>query len=286
MNNYAALIVDLKKSRMYEKDDRNSIQEYIYRVINALNIIFRRSIAKAVDFSGGDEIQGLFHSSESAYLFFRMFNMLISPVNIRAGIGLGEWDVIIENTGTAAQDGRAYHNARYAIESTKDINVYSVLLYSGGSNDFVINSLINCTALMLNKHSEYQNEIMLLSELLYPIDVHKTIDETEIKRVLELLLFKNNINYYKNYFLKHRGVNKQYLFETIDILGFKSDAVDALNEKDDFFVTAGKKRGLANELSGLIGVSRQSVEKTIKTANIYEVRNSTAATLKFMSRYL
>ncbi len=285
MDKYAALIVDLKKSRMYEKDDRISIQEYIYRVIKTLNIIFKKSIAKEVDFSGGDEIQGLFRSCESAYLFFRMFNMLISPVDMRAGIGVGKWDVIMKDAGTTAQDGRAYHNARYAIENAKDINGYSVLLYSDNRNDFVINSLINCTALILNKHSEYQNELMLLSELLYPIDVCKTIDELEFKRVLELLSFKTHINYYKNYFLKRRVANK-YIFETINDFDFRSCVVDALNEKDDFFVTAGKKRGLANELSKLIGVSRQSIEKTIKTANIYEARNSTVAALKFMNMYL
>ncbi len=286
MDNYAALIVDLKKSRMYGKEDRNSIQEYIYRVIKTLNIIFRRSIAKEVDFSGGDEIQGLFRSCESAYLFFRMFNMLVSPVDMRAGIGVGEWDVIMKDASTTAQDGRAYHNARYAIENAKDINGYSLLLYSGGRNDFIVNSLINCTTLILNKHSKHQNELMLLSELLYPIDVHKTIDKFELIDILELLFFKSNINYYRNYFWKGRLSAKPPLFETLNASNIKSHVVDALYENDDFFVTTGKKRGLANELSELIGVSRQSIEKTIKTANIHEARNSTVATLKLMNMYL
>ena len=286
MDKYAALIVDLKKSRSYRNDDRNSIQEYIYSVIKTLNIIFRRSIAKEVDFSGGDEIQGLFRSCESAYLFFRMFNMLVSPVEMRAGIGVGEWDVIMKDASTTAQDGRAYHNARYAIENAKDINGYSLLLYSGNRSDFIVNSLINCTTLILNKHSQYQNELMLLSELLYPIDVHETIDEFELRRVLDLLFFKNNINYYRNYFLKSRIATRPHLFEMLNPFDFRSHIVDALNEVDNFFVTTGKKRGLSNELAELIGVSRQSIEKTIKTANIYEARNSTVATLKLMNMYL
>ncbi len=286
MDKYAALIVDLKKSRMYGKDDRNSIQEYIYRVIVTLNRVFRRSIAKEVDFSGGDEIQGLFCSCESAYLFFRMFNMLVSPVDMRAGIGVGEWDVIMKDAGTTAQDGRAYHNARYAIENAKDINGYSLLLYSGSRNDFIVNSLINCTTLILNKHSEYQNDIMLLSELLYPIDAHETIDKFEIGGIIDLLFFKDHINYYRNHFLKSRVFIRPHFFDAIDGFSCKIHIVDALSESDDFFITTGKKRGLSNELSELIGVSRQSIEKTIKTANIYEARNSTVATLKFMNMYL
>ncbi len=282
MDNYTALIIDLKKSRAYEKDDRNSIQEYIYNVIKVLNIIFKKAIAKEADFSGGDEIQALFLSCESAYLFLRMFNMLVSPVEIRAGIGVGQWDVIMRDASTTAQDGSAYHNARYAIENIKNTNGYSVLLYSGSKSDFIINSLINCTTLILNKHSEYQNELMLILELLYPIDVHHTIDEVEIRRVLDLLFFKN----YINYFSKPKISTKPDLIEKLKANKLTSCMVDALNENDDFFVTSGKKRGLANELSELIGVSRQSIEKTIKTANIYEARNSTVAALKFMDMYL
>lgn len=282
MNRYAALIIDLKKSRDYKKDDRNSIQEYIYNVIKVLNTIFKKSIVKETDFSGGDEIQGLFRSCESAYLFFRMFNMLISPVEVRVGIGVGEWDVIMRDASTTAQDGSAYHNARYAIENIKNTNGYSVLLYSGNQNDFVINSLINCIALMMSKYSEYQNELMLLTEVMYPIDVHCSIDEVEINRVLDLLFFKN----YINFFDKPRITTKQELFENLRKNEIKCCVVDYLTVDNDFFVTSGKKRGLANELSQLIGVSRQSIEKSMKAANIYEVRNSTVAVLKFMNMCL
>lgn len=286
MTNYSALIIDLKKSRSYSRDDRNSIQEYIFHTIKTLNIIFRNSIAKEVDFSGGDEVQGLFYSCEAAYLYFRLFNMLVSPVEIRAGIGVGDWDVIMEHASTTAQDGQAYHYARYAIERVREINGYSVLLYSNNDNDFVVNSLINCTTLILNKHSEYQNELMLLSELLYPIDVHRTIDITDVGRIMELLMLKKDINYYRNQFMKRKMSRNPYLFESINSINFATSVVDAIKEDDDFFVTAGKKRGLSNELSDLIGVSRQSIEKSMKIANIYEARNSTVATLKFMYMYL
>ena len=50
-----------------------------------------KAIKFDVIFSAGDEIQGLFYSSEAAYLYFRLFNMLIYPVEVGAGIGVGEW---------------------------------------------------------------------------------------------------------------------------------------------------------------------------------------------------
>ena len=53
-----------------------------------------------VEFSAGDEVQGLLSSPEAAFLYFRMFSMLISPVKMRAGIGVGEWNIKIENAST------------------------------------------------------------------------------------------------------------------------------------------------------------------------------------------
>jgi len=53
-------------------------------------------------------------------------------------------------------------------------------------------------------------------------------------------------------------------------------------EKENFYITEGKKRGLSTQISKLLGVSRQSTEKAIKTGNIYDLRNLTIATLKAM----
>lgn len=82
----------MKRSRSYSVEDRNSIQNFIITVIEELNEVFSGSLAKNVEFSGGDEVQGLFLDPEAAYLYFRMFCMLIFPVEIRAGIGVGEWN--------------------------------------------------------------------------------------------------------------------------------------------------------------------------------------------------
>ena len=104
MKKYTALIIDLKKSRAYSIKYRNSIQEYIMDIIHSLNNIFYKSLVKNVDFSAGDEIQGLFDSAEAAYLYFRMFSMLVSPIEVRAGIGVGNWDVVVEGAFTEEKE--------------------------------------------------------------------------------------------------------------------------------------------------------------------------------------
>ena len=105
---YAALIIDLKKSRSYTKEDRNHIQYYIMDVIHLLNRLYRRELVREVDFSAGDEVQGLFSSPEAAYLYYRMLSMWLHPVEIRAGIGVGGWDVQLDSKGTTGQDGPAF----------------------------------------------------------------------------------------------------------------------------------------------------------------------------------
>ena len=130
MKRYSALMIDVKNSRSYSIQDRNSIQNSILKSINILNKIFKNSIEKEVEFSAGDEIQGLFISPQSAYLYYRLFSMLIFPVEIHCGISLGTWDIKVESASSTAQDGTVYHYARNAIDEAKKSLEYSVLFYS------------------------------------------------------------------------------------------------------------------------------------------------------------
>ena len=252
----------------------------LFHVVSVLNQAFRGALEKDVIFSAGDELQGLFSSVEASYLYFRLFSMLVSPVEIRAGIGVGEWDVIVENAGSTAQDGSAYHNARYAINATEESLGYSVLLFSGGKNDITINSLFNSTAVIINKQSEYQNQVMLLSELLYPINSKEIIDVSILKEVIELITHKTIVTNCGMH--KFSNNYRQPLFYRISDFNFESRPIDVTENTDLFFVTEGKVRGLPSQLSEIIGVTRQSIDKTIKVANIYEARNLAVTTLKFL----
>ena len=60
---YAALMIDLKKSRSYLQWERKLIQHYISDVLEVLNEIFREELVREMEFSAGDEVQGLFDSS-------------------------------------------------------------------------------------------------------------------------------------------------------------------------------------------------------------------------------
>jgi len=282
MDRYAALIIDLKKSRDYAAPDRVEIQNYIKKIIYALNELFHYSIKFEVVFSGGDEVQGLFKSPGAAYLYFRLFNMLVLPVDIRAGIGVGEWDIKIRGSVSTEQDGPVYHCARFAIECIKDSLGYSVLLCSNTENDIYINSAINAATLLINNQSRYQNELSILTEILYPIIMHNAFDVKKLFLIKKLIPIKNN----KKYFSRQKAAkqNIQYPFNVIDLDNIESFIIDAAEEISDLYVSSGKIKGLPGELSKILGTSRQSIEKSIKSANIYQSRNLTITALKLIEK--
>ena len=261
MKRYSALMIDLKNSRSYSIQDRNNIQNSILNSIKILNKVFKNSIKKEVEFSAGDEIQGLFTSPHSAYLYYRLFSIIIFPIEIHSGIGFGTWDIKVDGASSTAQDGTVYHYARNAIDEAKKSLEYSVLFYSKNKNDIIINSLINGATLLSSKQSEYQNKLMLLAEILYPIVSSDMIEYEKLKEILKFVQFEK----------------KENLIIDIDY-----PVISTQLEKEKFYITEGKKRGLSTQISKILGVSRQSIEKAIKSGNIYEIRNITIAILRAM----
>lgn len=270
--NYAALIVDLKKSRGYTKEDRTHIQYYIMDILSLLNHLYRRDIVRAVDFSAGDEIQGLFSTPEAAYLYYRMLSMWLHPVEIRAGIGVGSWDVQIDNKGTTFQDGPAYHNARYAIKNADDSEGYPVLFYSGSRSDITINTIIGGAASIMAKQSVYQNQIMLMTELLFPICNYYV-------RAYDYLTPNDVEHFLHEKSLLSRETDRGMRPLPFDRLSCSIvEAIDPINAEDakeetTFYITTGKQRGIPTKLASIMDISRQTIEKTIKAGNIYTARN-------------
>lgn len=274
---YAALMIDLKKSRSYTKKDRNSIQHYIVDVVNLLNTLYHREIVRKVDFSAGDEIQGLFASTEAAYLYYRMFSIWLHPVEIRAGIGVGGWDVQIDKKGTTSQDGPAYHNARLAIQNADDSEGYPVLFFSGSRSDITVNTIIGGAASLMAKQSAYQNQIMLLTELLFPICndyIREYNDDIE-----PFLHQKSKFNHEMDKITKPLPLDRltRSIMEIFDPV----HAEEARDKK--FYITSGKQRGMPTKLASIMDISRQTIEKTIKAGNIYTARNMAITAISEMT---
>lgn len=278
---YAALMIDLKKSRSYLQWERKLIQHYISDVLEVLNEMFREELVREMAFSAGDEVQGLFDSSENAYLYFRMFELFLHPVKLRAGIGVGDWEVRMEGQGSTSQDGTAYHNARYAIERTQDGEENEILLYSA-DRDYMINALIGHLSAMAERRSIYQNQLALLTEWMFPLLEKKTSEHMPAK-----FLEAEGLLQRKNGFDHEIGrVNKSLPFDRLNREALENVGVVLLREeeglKDFFYITRGKQRGIPTQLANVLGMNRQSIEKTLRAAEVFSARNMALAALKEM----
>jgi hypothetical protein len=269
-------MIDLKGSRRYSVKNRDDIQNFIYGVCTELNGVFRDSLERDSGFSAGDEIQGLFSSPVAAYLYYRWFSMLVHPVKLRAGIGVGTWDIRIDEGGTTAQDGQVYYRAREAIERADELDGYNVLYRSGGRIDPAINSLIGGASGIGSRLNAYQNELMLIAELLSPITAKGAPDADALSNLYELMQKKRKIDFYE-------AENPKPLIEALPEGRIIPTPVYADEPGSSFYVTSGKPRGLPSKIAFILGITRQSVEKTLKTANIYTARNMTISAIKAMT---
>lgn len=285
MDNYTALIIDLKKSRSYNHETRYLIQTYMMKILDVLNTAYSKSILRDVDFSAGDEIQGLFMSPEAAYLYYRMLSIWLYPIKIRAGIGIGTWDLKISGKGTTSQDGKVYHNARHAINYTDELEGYSVLCYSGRKNDLTINTMIGSIASISGKLSMNQNQLSLIVEMLYPVFLScKPIYLEDWESMVDLFKYKNDFDHKVNKSKKSLPFDN-IRDDRIDIpFDFHTSSQKYINDTD-FFITSGKQRGIPSVLANILTLSRQTIATSLYSGNIYMIRNMVITALKEMDAF-
>lgn len=284
---YAALIIDLKGSRKFEDEKRKEIQKYWNDIRKILNKIFRGTMKFEVDFSGGDQIQGLFYTSEEAYLYYRLFSMCTHPIQTHGGIGVGSCNILLVGKHTGGQDGEAYHRA-WAASDLADADIgYPILLNSGNIyRDRTINSLIGMAALRALRHKARQNQIMLITELLYPIsDEYVKMDrDTFLKNSHKLICLKSNFDRKfaspKEKELPLEALMKQNSnpFDSVTI------RKAAKTKKTTYYVTEGKGRGIPKTLEELLEIKHQGINTTLKAADIFNIRNLSIAALEEMRR--
>lgn len=297
---YSALMIDIVKSRNYSSGCRFDIQNHLLECIDALNAYFSDSIAKPVEFSAGDELQGLFDYPFAAYQYYRVLNLLIYPVQIRAGIGIGEWSIKIDGAGTTAQDGTAYHNARQAINMAKESADHSILLYSQQkrlhSFDHTTNTLMQAEKAISDLLKPAQRNCALLLELISPlIHSNSKLSLNNGEHLFHLIqkAYYQSFEYTAKRFSKGSSypeiLNRTYdeLISTIHEYANKNnDLYDQLtkHKNDAFTFIDTHQRGIPTLLAEFTGTSRQNIEKTIESGHINIMRNIAVSIMIEMSK--
>lgn len=279
---YTAFIADIINSKKLSKDDREQLQVFIKICLNTLNNVFKSSLEFDVIFSAGDEVQGLFKYPTSAFLYLRLLKLILSPLKIRCGIGIGDWDVKIMNGTSNEQDGSAYHNARTAISNAHNRDNFNVLFNSNNINDIYVNTLTNTSLLFVKKQSQYQNKILLLTELINPLFDSKSMDSLAFIQIFKLAQKKFEQEFYNNFDNKLKP--RSSLFNEIPT-GFEPFYIFSESIfKNKFSLISTLKKGLSAQISNITKTSRQNIDSVIKAGNIAEIRNIDVSTLLFIHK--
>ena len=276
---YTAIIIDMVGSKKYSPSERKFVQYSILEVSQQLNSVFSKALEKEVYFSAGDEIQGLFKSSAAAYIYCRLFMLLMYPIKFRCGIGSGSWDTRLKNEATTAQDGVAYQRARTAEESVDRLSSGNLLYYSGEDNDSLVNALLCGISEIEEQQSAYQKKMQLLVELMNPFDIG-IINRQAFKKLLPMAFERNN----KGPFEKAKGKGESLLAE-LNLKKAVMNVLDLSSQDGAFFVTETISRGVITDIANATGKSRQVISKTLKDAGgIAGIRSSAASVIIYLNK--
>ncbi|QHQ60485.1 hypothetical protein Ana3638_06630 [Anaerocolumna sedimenticola] len=280
MQLYTALIADVKNSKTYDITERNKIQLYIKDCIDVLNCIFNPKMERLVIFSGGDELQGLFSTTVSAYLYLRLLSLLLFPVQIRAGLGVGAWTVKVENGSSTEQDGPAYHFARKAIEDVYGMQTQRYRI-QGEKSDSLLNAILNASYDLCTQQSYLQNFTMLLLEYMYPFTDETNINADKFKALKNLIKDKYDNEIGLKGGKRLNSKNTRQIYRINDGEMNVSDKI-WISETDREFEDMLLKKGMAAKISRAIGTTRQNVDKMIKNGNIIAIRSLDLAAIKYI----
>lgn len=290
MEVYTSLIIDIKKSRVYSLAVRNEIQEYLLKCVDALNFILKEQMVFPVDFSAGDELQGLFRHTAAAFMYVRLLGIVMKPVEIRAGIGVGEWNVRVSDGGSTRQDGPAYHIARRAIEEVYGRQTERFRIMSEGKPDIMGTYLVNTSMRLLQEQTWFQGQVQFISEMIFPFVLSKTqegkMDESVVLLLNHFLQFRQFMPQIKSGtgFVTMSG--RSIIHEDIQMEGSSMRVQDVIHINGE--LEDGEKRlehqNAASIMAGITGSTRQNMEKMIKRGNVTIIRNMDFMALQYLYR--
>lgn len=191
--NYFAVIGDFIDSRKIE--NRDLAQAKFRHALEKINRDFSKTIASKFTITLGDEFQGLLYPGAPIFKILDVIEMELLAYPFRIGIGFGSVTQPVNPNISIGADGKAYWNARSAIEFIHDKTDYGTsrtyFLGFDNTKNRLINDLLASTDLIKSKWSRIQRETfsVLLDMGIYEEDFsQKTI--AQFMRISEVALYK------------------------------------------------------------------------------------------------
>ena len=183
---YLALIADVIDSKMVQ--ERFDLQKQLEKTLQTMNELFGEFIASNFTLTLGDEFQGLLKVDAPVFQMIDTLRSLLTPTQLRFGIGLGEIVTDIDPLQSIGADGPDYWNARAAINLVHQKNDYgnTQIYFSCGKEkqDFFVNALIASGEAIRSGWRGSQEEILL--DLLKRCVYSENFSQQDLAQSLEI----------------------------------------------------------------------------------------------------
>ena len=183
---YLALIADVIDSKMVQ--ERFNLQKQLEKTLRKMNELFGDYLASSFTLTLGDEFQALLKVDAPVFQMIDTLRSLLTPTQLRFGIGLGEIVTDIDPLQSIGADGPAYWNARAAINLVHQKNDYgnTQIYFSCGKEkqDFFVNALIASGEAIRSGWRGSQEEILL--DLLKRCVYSENFSQQDLAQSLEI----------------------------------------------------------------------------------------------------
>lgn len=183
---YLALIADVIDSKMVQ--ERFDLQKQLEKTLQTMNELFGDFLASYFTLTLGDEFQALLKVDAPVFQMIDTLRSLLTPTQLRFGIGVGEIVTDIDPLQSIGADGPAYWNARAAINLVHQKNDYgnTQIYFSSGKEkqDFFVNALIASGEAIRSGWRGSQEEILL--DLLKRCVYSENFSQQDLAQSLEI----------------------------------------------------------------------------------------------------
>lgn len=183
---YIAIIGDFIDSKKIK--NRSEVQEMLRETMYFINQTYEDHLASPFTITIGDEFQALLLPNKDIFPIIDTIRIMMFPVAIRFGIGIGDIVTAINPQQSIGADGPAYWNARSAIDLVHDKNDYgmtNIRLSLGQKEDIeerMLNSLLANGEFIQAKWTDKQRE--MLQYLLSTNQYDESFDHQNLAREL------------------------------------------------------------------------------------------------------
>jgi hypothetical protein len=265
---YAAMIIDIKNSRQLDRKNRIQAQKDLKFYIDNLNEVYSSTLKYSVVFSSGDSVQGLFFHPKDALSYYHILKVLMNPILIRCGIGIGELTIDLEGMDSNSQDGPAYYRAQEAVEILK-ANQGNVLIHSNTSHDLFINGYLHTIEIIEQDLTSKRKLIAQFIHLFYPIQDSKILHP--------------NYQQLCHAYIQHDSLENHFALTSVDeIIKLRPNLEESdLQLKQNHYLL----KPVPTFLSSLLGTTRQNNEQMIKKGKLNEIRHLHILCERFLNDY-